>query len=236
MPVRAAPSKLWAVEPPEPTVTVSALSPKLVPSKLAKLAPAGLLASSLTANKVALPLATGASLTAVMLVAKLTVALAYAVVVPWLLTLMLLAFTRPVALLSTRRAVSAPGVPLKLAAGKKRNCVAEARYSAVLSPKAVVDTSTQVVPLAECCHLPWLAVAALPVRATPKRVWPVEPPVPVVTMSVLSEKLASNKLATLAPTGAALSSLTAASKALPLARGASFTAVMLVASATVALE
>ena len=122
MPVRAAPSKLWADEPPVPAVTVSALSPKRAPSKLDKLAPAGVLASSLTANKLALPLATGASLTAVMLVAKLAVALEYAVVPPWLLTLMLLALTRPVALLSTKRAVSAPVVPLKLAAGTKRSC------------------------------------------------------------------------------------------------------------------
>ena len=106
---------------------------------------------------------------------------------------------------------------MKLPVGTKRNCVADARYSAVLSPKAEVDTSNQVLPLAECCHLPCCAVAALAVRATPKRLWPLEPPVPVLTVSVLSEKLAANKLATLAPTGALMSSLTAASCALELA-------------------
>ena len=58
----------------------------------------------------------------------------------------------PLALESTRRAVSAPGVPLKLAAGTKRTLVPAARYRAEVSVR-VVETLNHAVPLNHC-HVP----------------------------------------------------------------------------------
>jgi hypothetical protein len=69
---------------------------------------------------------TGLSLTAVIEVPRATVAVEYAVVPPLLETLTVLPLVREVEV-STRRVVSEPGVPLKLAAGRKRIEVVEAR-------------------------------------------------------------------------------------------------------------
>ena len=67
----------------------------------------------------------------------------------------------------------------------------------------------------------------------PAKVLALEPP---LTWSVASEKLPLNSEVTVAPAGVAASSLIAASVALPDATGASFTAVMVSESATVADE
>ena len=66
--------------------------------------------------------------------------------------MMLVPLVSPIALESTKRAVSAPGVPLKLAAGTKRKLVAAARYRAEVSVR-VVETLNHVVPLNHC-HVP----------------------------------------------------------------------------------
>src|SRR3954464_14241846 len=67
----------------------------------------------------------------------------------------------------------------------------------------------------------------------PANVLALEPP---DTVSVVSEKLALNSDVTLAPVGAAVSSLTAANVALPDAVGASFTSVMVSPSPPFAAE
>ena len=138
---------------------------------------------------------------------------------------------KPVALESTRRAVSAPGVPLKLAAGWKRTLVPAARYKAVASARPEVAMSVHVEAFSHC-HLPCAEVAALAVIATPVSVLAELPP---VIASVESLKLFTKSAETKAPVGAAVSSLTAAKLADPVAIGASLMAVILVLKATVPL-
>ena len=102
--------------------------------------------SSLSADKdTVAPVATGASLTAVMLVAKATALLERAVLPPLLLASRLPAALR-LELLSTKRAVNSPGVPLKSAAGLKRSLALAGRNQAELSLK-LVARSDQVLPL-----------------------------------------------------------------------------------------
>ena len=122
--------------------------------------------------------------------------------------------------LSTSREVSAPGVPLKLAAGRKRTLVAAARNRPEPSVSDVAMV-VQVGPLSHC-QLPWSEFAALVVMTTPNRELAAEPP---LTVSVLSEKRAKKRLVTLSPAGARLSSLTAKRIEEPVVTGASLTAL-----------
>ena len=62
LPTTATPARVLALDPPG---TWSAASPKLAANSAAAVAPSGLLVSSGTAGRVAAPVATGASLTAV---------------------------------------------------------------------------------------------------------------------------------------------------------------------------
>ena len=139
----------------------------------------------------------------------------------------------PLALESTRRAVSAPIGPLKLAAGTKRRVVFAARYRAFVSSRpAVAMFVHMLVPLACHCHVPCVEPAALAVMATPAKVLAELPP---ATASVESLKLLAKSAETKAPVGAAVSSLTAVKEAVVVTNvGASLTAVMLVPRDTVA--
>ena len=134
-------------------------------------------------------------------------------------------------LLSASRTVSEPGVPLKLAAGTKRRLVAALKNKPEVSANDG-EIPVQVEPLSHC-HSPCPAVAALAITTTPARMLPVEPP---LTTSKGSEKLAANRVATVLPEGLELSSGTAARVADPLATGASFTAVTVSATVSVAVE
>ena len=124
-------------------------------------------------------------------------------------------------LLSARRAVRAPGVPLKLAAGRKRREVAAVRKRPAESVKEVA-ISVHVEALSHC-QMPCAEVAALAVRTTPRREFAEEPP---ETVSVESEKFVEKREEMEAPVGAVLSSLTGARVVEPVTRGASLTAVM----------
>ena len=82
-----------------------------------------------------------------------TVLLEMAVTPPLLLASMLPAALK-LELLSTKRAVNSPGVPLKSAAGLKRSLALAGRNQAELSLK-LVDRSDQVLPLLLLnCHTP----------------------------------------------------------------------------------
>ena len=81
-------------------------------------------------------------------------------------------------------------------------------------------------------HVPCEAEAVLETTATPAKVFAELPP---DTVSKLSLKLAPNKLDTVAPVGAEVSSLTVASVAEPLATGVSLTAVMLMVAEPLAV-
>ena len=125
--------------------------------------------------------------------------------------------------LSTNRTVNPPGVPLKFAAGTKRNSPVAATNRA---PPALTDGKASHVAMLEAryCHSPWPLVAVLSTIATPASVFALEPP---LTESVASLKLLENSVLTVAP-GAEVptSSATAANVALPEATGASFTALI----------
>jgi hypothetical protein len=133
--------------------------------------------------------------------------------------------------LSTNRTVNPPGVPLKFAAGTKRNSPVDATNRAL--PALNVGKSAHVAMLeARYCHTPWPVPTALSTIATPASVFALEPP---LTESVVSLKLPENSVLTVAPGAESpTSSLTDASVAVPEATGASFAAVMLVPSTTVA--
>ena len=126
---------------------------------------------------------------------------------------------------------------MKLAAGRKRTEVEAVRKRLALSPRlGLVAMLIQLEPFHHC-QVPWAAVAALAVMATPSRVLAVEPPLTAVVMlSVLSEKLPPKRVDTAAPVGLVLSSLTAVRLALPEVVGASLTAVIEVVIAAVVLE
>jgi hypothetical protein len=121
--------------------------------------------------------------------------------------------------LSTKRVVSEPGVPLKLAAGQKRIVVFEARKRAVESEREL-EMDVQLIPSVDHCQLPCAANAVFVIMAIPARVLALDPP---VTVSVVSERLAEKSELTDAPDGL-LSSLAAARDAEPEATGASLTA------------
>ena len=151
------------------TVPPSAGSLKLAPKRTETIAPGGSAVSSATPASMALPLATGASLTAVTLVPRLTWPAdqlpepPIAVETFWPVPA-LRAPCEP----SASRTVSAPGVPLKFAAGTKRSQCVAGSTTAEVSDNPVVSTVVQPeVPVAEYCHVPCTAVAALPVIATP---------------------------------------------------------------------
>ena len=87
---------------------------------------------------------------------------------------------------------------------------------------------------ARYCHAPWPMVAALSTIATPASVLADDPP---VTKSIESLKLPAKSVLTGDPAAEfPMSSLTAASVALPLATGASFTAFTVRLTVSVAVE
>ena len=115
----ATPASVLAVEP---LVTVSVTSLKLPVNRVVTVEPAGEAVSSFTAVSVELPLATGASFTATMVVPSVTALLLslYLVVPP----LVPAVFRSTVASAagavedeSTRRTVRAPGMPFQLGTG-----------------------------------------------------------------------------------------------------------------------
>ena len=116
-----------------------------------------------------------------------------------------------------KRAVIAPGVPLKSATGRNRIRVELLRYSAADSESPEVGMDVQLLPeSAEYCQLPSATESAvLAVIATALR----------VSLSV-SEKDDAKSVETLSPEGSVLSSETEARDGLPLAIGASLTASM----------
>src|SRR5918999_5291745 len=169
----AMPARPLADEPP---VTVSRESLKVGVNRLATVA-GGLLASSLIAGRVTVPLATGASLMAGVVVPM--------VIVPddhWLVVPMLAEMSRaPVAgrppVPSEMCAVSAPGVPFQSPFAKKRSVALDGMTIALVLLSPVVGMSTHVPPpLVEYCQVPCAAVEALPVMAMPAADVPVEPP------------------------------------------------------------
>ena len=127
---------------------------------------------------------------------------------------------------STSRVVREPGVPLKLAAGRKRSDVVVARKRAELLERDVA-MEVQLLPSVDHCQVPCAAVAALAVMATPRKLLAEDPP---ATVSVASEKLAEKRALIRAPAGLVLSSLMAAREALLEATGASLTALTVMAS------
>jgi hypothetical protein len=104
---------------------------------------------------------------------------------------------------------------LKLAAGRKRISVPAASTRAVDSLGAPIVTQA---PL-KYCQAPWV-VTALPVMATPARVSPTS----------TSLKCEPNRVETVWPAGATVSSLTAVRVAVPLATGASLLGVTVIPS------
>ncbi len=140
-----------ALEPPD---TASAASEKLPPNNALTVAPAGAGVSSSIAASEAVPVATGASFTAVTLSPMVTVPVLYRVTPP---VPALVRSTLPPELtapceLSIRWTVSEPGVPLKSAAGLNRTAVPAARIKA-LESETPVGMSVQVAPFSHC-HLP----------------------------------------------------------------------------------
>src|SRR3954447_24416573 len=224
----AMPAKPLAFEPPE---TVSVASEKWLANSELTLAPAGAAASSLIAARVVVvPTTVGASLTAVTVSESATVPELYWVVVPVLVVVRLTVVLLVIAVESSIRcAVSDGVVPFQFAAGRKRTEVVAAKTSALLS-ETVVEMSVQLAPLNHC-QVPSVAVAALAEIAMPAKPLAVEPP---ETVSVASEKWLANSELTLAPAGAAASSLIAARVVVvPTTVGASLTAVTVSESATV---
>ena len=106
----------------DPSVMASLTSEKLATKRSFTVAPLMLasVVSSLMLARVALPLATGASLIAVTVVVKLTVFSLIWLLLPLLELSIKLAFVCEVAPVSTKRAVSGPGLPLNWLVGTKR--------------------------------------------------------------------------------------------------------------------
>ena len=128
--------------------------------------------------------------------------------------MVLVPLVKPEALESTKRAVSPPGVPLKLDAGKKRKLVFAARYKALISASPEVAMSVHVeVPEACHCHLPCAAVAVFAVIATPPKVLP---------STSLKLAFVPKSADTSEPVEIVLSSRIEAKLAVPLATGATF--------------
>ena len=113
----AIPANVLAEDPP---ATASVESLKLPVKRLVTVAPEGFVLSSLIATRVADPVATGASLTAVTLWLSTTVAAEYWVVPPMVVMFVPVAkFTAP-ELLSISKAVIVGAGPLKFATGRNR--------------------------------------------------------------------------------------------------------------------
>ena len=149
--------------------------------------PVGLGLSSRLGGTVAVPLTTGASFTAVTVVVSGTSLRLIAVVSPFTDTsdesengTGLFEVFEP----SIRRTVRPPGVPFHCGSGTKRSEAVDGRISAVVSPRPVRGTSTQVVPSVVYCHVPCAGVDALFVMARPAAGVPVEPSVIVSIPSV----------------------------------------------------
>ena len=157
---------------------MSVVSLKLLPNSVLIVEAVGLAASSRSAASVALPLATGASFTAVAEILSTTVPEDQCCVPPTRPERSLLADALTLA--SDRRAVRLPGVPLKFAAGLKRS-VAVVGNSTAAESDTEVATAVQVLPLSvEYCHVPCAAVAAFPTTAMPPKLPTVlVPPVTV---------------------------------------------------------
>ena len=114
---------------------------------------------------------------------------------------------------SDARIDSAPGVPLKSAAGTKRRLAATDSTMAELSDSPLSGTSVQTEPtvLVLYCHLPWAAVDALPMIAMPpSAVLVLPPPVTADWLSVTSAYFVASKLVTVTPGGLTVSSDTTA--------------------------
>ena len=152
----AIPAKVLAEDPPE---TVSVLSLKLPLNKLLTVAPEGLAVSSFTATNVALPEATGASLTAVIDVPKDTVAAEIAVVPPFEETFTPVAPDVTVVLESINLTVNDGAVPFQLAAGKKRNLSLAPTPSVKALLSDTVPIVVQVLPSVVYCQFPLLVSA-----------------------------------------------------------------------------
>ena len=146
---------------------MSVASLKLPPNSVLIVEAVGLATSSRSAVSVALPLATGASLTAVTEVPSTTVPSDQCCVPPTRPERSLLA--EALTLASDRRVVRLPGVPLKFNAGLKRS-LASVGSSTAAESDTVVETAVQVLPaLVEYSHVPCAAVAALPTMAMPPK-------------------------------------------------------------------
>src|SRR3954463_2687342 len=146
------PAKVFALEPP---LTVSVESLKLPLNRLDTVAPLGLAVSSFTAASVAVPLATGASFTALIVSDSATVALEICVVppvAPVRLIVEPLVIARP---LSIRFALNAVAGPLKFAAGTKRSKSVELSVIAVVVV-ALPRLVQLVPPLVEYAQLPFV--------------------------------------------------------------------------------
>ena len=97
----------------------------------------------------------------------------------------------------------------------------------------IVPTVVQALPSLEYCQAPSAASAVYAAIATPARVLAEEPP---DTASVVSLKFPPNKVLTVDAVGLAASSRSVVRLALPLATGASFTAVTVIATVSVSVS
>ena len=226
--VRATPARVFALEPP---VTLSVESLKFRLKRTATLDPDGFVASSRIAGSAADPVATGASLTAVIEWERTTVASEYCdepPVVPRFTPVAKL--TEPL-LVSISATLSVGAGPLKFVDGRNRNEEPAGRIVADVDP--VTEASSSHPEPLSYCHTPFEAAAVYPTMATPASVLALDPP---VTSSAESLKLLPKRLETVAPSGAVVSSSTATRLAVPVAIGASLTAVTDPVRTTVPLE
>ena len=147
----AMPARLFALDPPD---TVSAVSAKLALNKvdtvLTVTEPVAV--SSVSAAKVALPVAVGASLTAVTLWLNVTVPVLNAVVPPLVATFTVAAVVT-VVLESINSAVIVGAGPLKFDACRKRRLSALFNVNEV-EAALIVESAVQVLPSEVYCHVP----------------------------------------------------------------------------------
>ena len=146
----AMPARLLALEPP---VTVSVVSLKLALNRLLTVLAVGVAASSISAARVALPVATGASFTAVTLWESVTVPVLNAVVPPLVLTSTVAAVVT-VAVESMSSAVIVGTGPLKFDAATKRRLSALFKVNEV-EAALIVDSAVQVLPSDVYCQVPF---------------------------------------------------------------------------------
>ena len=152
----AMPARLFALEPPD---TVSAVSAKFALNKvdtvLTVTEPVAV--SSVSAAKVALPVAVGASLTAVTLWLNVTVPVLNAVVPPLVATFTVAAVVT-VALESISSAVIVGAGPLKFDAAMNLRLSALFNVNEV-EAALIFDNAVQVLPSEEYCHVPCAPLA-----------------------------------------------------------------------------